>query len=194
MALAKLSVAQQDNLQPLDLQTRRAFCGTACVATGSAGSVACSRPMARSSWATCWVSVVCAVIILSVTRCLAQTSTCQIPTVLNPNFSGTHAAGTLITVASWILPWRTATSCWCQGGNPLLLCAATQVGSLVEELRENLRPGCYSILAASFAVCLPDLAVWQGCCSSNCNSALGLVSALPACLCLGSSLRPGASQ
>jgi hypothetical protein len=69
------------------------------------------------------------------------------------------------------------------GGTPPWCCTATQVGSLVQELRENLSPGCYSILAASYAVCLPDMAALEGCCSSDCKSALGLVSALPACLC-----------
>jgi hypothetical protein len=67
-------------------------------------------------------------------------------------------------------------ACWCQGGNPLLLCAATQVGSLVEELRETLTAGCYSIIAASFSLCLPDLALVQGCCSAACSRTFSLAS------------------
>ncbi|KAL6760098.1 hypothetical protein V8C86DRAFT_1166318 [Haematococcus lacustris] len=58
--------------------------------------------------------------------------------------------------------------------------SATQVAFLVSELQQSLTPGCYAVISTSFAVCLPDLALAEGCCTPDCGRALRL-AVTPSC-------------
>jgi hypothetical protein len=113
---------------------------------------------------------VVAVFVLAITRltCHAQTPGCQVATVLNPTFSGRYRIEGIVS--------KIVSLHGLHDSGELACVAAAQVASLVQELRQALSAGCYSIMAASFGVCLPDLALLQGCCSTTCSGVISLVS------------------
>lgn len=52
--------------------------------------------------------------------------------------------------------------------------SATQVAFLASSLQRWISPPCYTVIATSLAVCLPDLSLLSGCCTYECSKALRL--------------------
>lgn len=54
--------------------------------------------------------------------------------------------------------------------------SATKMTFIASDMSKHITEECFTLLVTGVAVCIPDLALQQGCCSANCSSALHLVS------------------